>query len=66
MSEKERNGYIIMERIEPPSFKNTLMREGNPLVAQVIGELGIYGTWISDGPLVYMNQEAGHLLRTKR
>lgn len=62
----ERQAFILMERIEPPMFDNVMMRDGKGEVSHVICELGIYGTWISDGPIVYLNQEAGHLLRTKR
>lgn len=66
LSPAERNAYILMDLINPPKFKNAMMREGEVLVADVVSEMGVYGTWISDGTLVHLNQAAGHLLRTKR
>ena len=55
-----------MDIIDSPKFKNTMVRGGELILTDVISELGIYGTWISDGPVVHLNEMAGHLLRTKR
>lgn len=46
MSATERGAYILMDRIRPPPFKNVLVRNGQATEAQVISELGIYGTFI--------------------
>jgi hypothetical protein len=54
-----------MDRINPPSFRNLMIRKGETIKSQVISELGIYGVWISIGSVVHLNQAAGHLLRTK-
>ena len=65
LSAKERNAYILMDLIAPPAYKNTLVRRGVDVMADVVSELGIYGIWLSKNDIVYLNEEAGHLLRTK-
>ena len=65
LNPEERNAYILMELIKPPSLKNIMMRKGELLECSVISELGVYGTWVSDGEVVHLNESAGHLLRTK-
>jgi glutathione synthase len=77
LSPIERAGYILMDRILPPSFKNILVRNGRLLEAGVVSELGVYGIWIrcvplffremtrSNGDEVVENKVGGHLLRTK-
>lgn len=66
LSAKERNAYILMDLIHPPKFKNAMVRNGLVSILEVVSELGIYGTWVSDGPIVHLNEFSGHLLRTKR
>ena len=40
----ERNAYILMERIAPPSTKNYMVRPGQPpKLVDCISELGIFG-----------------------
>lgn len=64
--------YVLMELIEPPSVRNTILRNGQVQSGEVIGELGIYGVCLwrtaadpkSFGE-VFVNKEAGFLLRTK-
>jgi glutathione synthase len=46
MSVKERSGYILMDRILPPPFKNVLVRNGEMAEADVVSELGVYGIFI--------------------
>ncbi|KAI8913531.1 glutathione synthase [Gorgonomyces haynaldii] len=65
MSVHDRNGYILMDLIRTPFFKNTMVRNGKHFTVDVISELGIYGTFLAEGNLVHLNEEAGHLLRTK-
>jgi glutathione synthase len=64
--ESHYNAYILMELIQPPPLTNSIIREGQVVTGQVIGELGIYGTilWDDQGN-VLLNEEAGWLLRTK-
>ncbi|KAI8914099.1 glutathione synthase [Entophlyctis helioformis] len=65
LSLQERKAYILMDVIKPPPFQNYLVRRGAQVVADVVSELGIYGTYISDGVTEHLNEAPGHLLRTK-
>ncbi|XP_046544103.1 glutathione synthetase-like [Haliotis rubra] len=63
---KERNAYILMERIFPKAQKNYLLKPGIPFVlSDVISELGIYGVYIGSATEEKMNTQCGHMLRTK-
>ncbi|KAJ2051803.1 Glutathione synthetase [Coemansia sp. S16] len=66
LSDEERKGYILMDLIRAPGFKNVLLRNGQLVASEVVSELGIYGVWVSDtnGDVV-INRSGGHLLRTK-
>lgn len=64
--------YILMEMIEPPAQRNTILRQGVVQSGGVICELGIYGACVWDAgkrdgsaPIIRANFRAGHLLRTK-
>lgn len=46
MSAQERNGFILMDLISPPALRNTMVRRGAIIDADVISELGIYGIFI--------------------
>ena len=46
--EKLFRGYILMELIEPPELKNTILRNGEIRSGDVINELGIYGACVWD------------------
>lgn len=46
LSPKERSGYILMERISPPPYKNVLVRQGVASELETVSELGIYGVFI--------------------
>lgn len=65
----EKNGYILMELIEPPQgVHNWLARGGEGIAryADIVSELGVYGVALfggQDGAAV--NTEVGTLLRTK-
>lgn len=40
----ELSAYILMDRINPPTTKNYILRPGNKLIfTNVVSELGIYG-----------------------
>ncbi|XP_025153801.1 glutathione synthetase-like isoform X2 [Harpegnathos saltator] len=69
---KERTAYILMDRIYPPLQTNYLIRaaqepisESNVSLSDVVAELGIYGVVVGDGKQIMMNEEVGHILRTK-
>ncbi|KAJ2256345.1 Glutathione synthetase [Coemansia sp. RSA 455] len=66
LSDEERKGYILMDLIRAPGFRNVLLRNGQLVASEVVSELGIYGVWVSDtnGDVV-INRSGGHLLRTK-
>ncbi|KAJ2874838.1 Glutathione synthetase [Coemansia aciculifera] len=66
LSDEERKGYILMDLIRAPVFKNILLRNGQLVASEVVSELGIYGVWVSDNSGdVVINRSGGHLLRTK-
>ena len=52
-----------MERIFPKVYDTIFFRNGEITVSSSISELGIYGTYLSDGS---NNNYAGYLLRTKQ
>ncbi|XP_051161209.1 glutathione synthetase-like [Leptopilina boulardi] len=64
---KERSGWILMDRIFPPLLKNYIIRAGNEenKPQDVICELGIYGVIIGNKNEIKINEQVGHLLRTK-
>ncbi len=70
--ERSYGGHILMELIQPPSVRNTIVRNGAVKSGEVIGELGIYGIclWRNGEPdgrnmKVLKNWEGGFLVRTK-
>ncbi|TPX63011.1 glutathione synthase [Powellomyces hirtus] len=65
MSVTERNAYILMDMIRPPQLINIMVRHGALIKGEVVSELGIYGLWLSDKGVVHLNENGGHLLRTK-
>ncbi|KAH6569210.1 hypothetical protein BASA50_002873 [Batrachochytrium salamandrivorans] len=65
MSSQERKAYILMDRIVPPTFHASVVRERQMHEREVVSELGVFGVWLSDGPVIHKNLIAGHLLRTK-
>ncbi|OXU23570.1 hypothetical protein TSAR_006175 [Trichomalopsis sarcophagae] len=64
---KERTAWILMDRIHPPLQKNYLIRAGSESVSlqDFVSELGIYGIILADKNHILMNNQAGHVLRTK-
>ena len=63
---KERNAYILMDRIQPPVTKNYMVRPGkDPMLVDVISELGIFGYVLGDKEKIITNKQVGHMLRTK-
>lgn len=65
----EKNGYILMELIEPPQgVHNWLVRGGEGIAryADIVSELGVYGVALFGGDdSSAVNTEVGTLLRTK-
>lgn len=70
LAEKLKSGdglgaLILMQRIFPPSHRVTMVRNGHAQEIESLSELGIYGTFLRKGNKILLNEEAGHLVRTK-
>ncbi|CAD5114549.1 DgyrCDS3667 [Dimorphilus gyrociliatus] len=66
LTPKEREAYILMERIFPPTFNNCLVKlNTTPQWLSMIHELGIFGCALGNGQNIILNNHGGHLLRTK-
>ncbi|KAF9437582.1 hypothetical protein BGZ76_000179 [Entomortierella beljakovae] len=65
LTAEQRNAYILMDIIRPPTTKNVMLRNGELQKADVVSELGVYGIYLHDGHKVIRNDNGGHLLRTK-
>uniref|UniRef100_A0A0L8HVV2 Glutathione synthetase n=1 Tax=Octopus bimaculoides TaxID=37653 RepID=A0A0L8HVV2_OCTBM len=61
----ERTAYILMERIFPFTQKNILLFEKPTDIVDTVSELGIYGIIVGDEHKIHMNEQVGHLMRTK-
>ncbi|GLC35901.1 hypothetical protein PLESTF_001238000 [Pleodorina starrii] len=59
------SAYILMQRILPPANRSVLVRNGQWSQGETLSELGIYGTFVRHGDAVLLNQQSGHLVRTK-
>ena len=71
LSPSDRAAFILMDRINPPQRRATLVRDGAPIEGDCVCELGVYGTILArpaDGggaPVELHNEVVGHLLRQK-
>eukprot|EP00049_Salpingoeca_infusionum_P015722 m.308094 g.308094 ORF g.308094 m.308094 type:complete len:523 (+) comp15939_c2_seq7:268-1836(+) len=68
LTEGERKAYIVQDIIRPPSHRTLLLNDTEDgEEAEVVNELGIFGTIVSRaGGTVVENVAVGHLLRGKR
>lgn len=48
-----------------PLCRCLMVREGASFEVESLSELGIFGTFLSQGSNVLINKQAGHLVRTK-
>ncbi|XP_014477401.1 PREDICTED: glutathione synthetase-like isoform X2 [Dinoponera quadriceps] len=71
-NKNERTAWILMDRIYPPLQTNYLIRaaqepisESKVSLSDVVAELGIYGVVVGDAKQIILNEEVGHILRTK-
>lgn len=69
---KERQAWIAMQLIQPPTSENYLVRAGSmdsgtqlPLKASTVSELGVFGWTLFGCDQVMAEQGAGWLVRTK-
>ena len=52
--------------MQPPKTTNYMVRPGaEPMLTEVISELGIFGYVIGDASKIVSNHQVGHMLRTK-
>ncbi|KAG4084574.1 glutathione synthase [Neocallimastix lanati (nom. inval.)] len=66
LSDKEKEGYILMDLIRPEVQDSTIIRDGKAEDFKVISELGIYGIYLSNAEdQSVINTQGGYLLRTK-
>ncbi|XP_014278447.1 glutathione synthetase isoform X2 [Halyomorpha halys] len=65
ISRKDAAAFILMGLIEPVPTRNILVKQGYVGKGDVVSELGIYGIIIGDDNRIYLNEEAGHMLRSK-
>lgn len=75
VSQEERSQYILMELINSPKEKNWLLLHDDNVsddksrlynYDELVSELGIYGSVLSDGRLIERNRAAGYLVRSKK
>jgi hypothetical protein len=59
------SAFILMQKILPPAQSSVMVRNGVWKRADTVSELGIYGTFLKKGGEVLLNEEVGHLVRTK-
>jgi len=69
MTKEERGGYIVMQKIQPPSTSGVLIRRGEiAYEGDVVCELGVFGISLRDyssSKNILMDEVVGHILRTK-
>eukprot|EP01061_Rhynchopus_euleeides_P005751 TRINITY_DN14924_c0_g1_i2.p1 TRINITY_DN14924_c0_g1~~TRINITY_DN14924_c0_g1_i2.p1 ORF type:complete len:503 (+),score=221.60 TRINITY_DN14924_c0_g1_i2:185-1510(+) len=61
----QRDEYILMRRIRPPSIDTAVLRGGVMHADKFIYELGIFGTYLGTKDTALLDTSAGHLLRSK-
>jgi glutathione synthase len=64
-TERERAGYILMERIRPVTHETDLVRDGVARTATCVSEVGRFGVLLADGTGILVNQDVGYLVRTR-
>jgi glutathione synthase len=70
---RAREGWILMDLIQPPDVSNIMVPagQGRAIEGTIISELGVYGTILyrarpdGTGAEILHNEQVGHLLRTK-
>ncbi|XP_034942815.1 glutathione synthetase-like [Chelonus insularis] len=64
---RDRDAYILMEYIDAPLQDNYLLgpNDQEPQIQSLISELGIYGIIIGDQNHVSVNEQVGHVIRSK-
>ncbi|KAL3702413.1 hypothetical protein R1sor_020435 [Riccia sorocarpa] len=57
--------FILMQRIFPAVHTSYLVRRGVYSAEKTVSELGIFGAYLRSGDRVILNEQSGHLMRTK-
>lgn len=68
MSDIERSAWVLMEQIVPPKIKSYIIRPRQPIptdTSELVSELGIFGVIIGTKDEIFVNEQVGHMLRTK-
>lgn len=67
ISKKDWGAYILMELINPQTFQNKILRNGQVYHENIVSELGVFGTIVFDEQTgaIKCNKNAGWLLRSK-
>ena len=56
---------LIMERINPPEIKTSLLHNNILKTLKTISEISVYGIILSNTDRIWLNETAGFLIRTK-
>jgi glutathione synthase len=62
---RDRQAYILMERIRPVTHQAWLVRDGQAEEAECVSEIGRYGVLLAEGDRCIFNRDAGYLVRTR-
>uniref|UniRef100_A0A3Q0KUJ8 Glutathione synthetase n=2 Tax=Schistosoma mansoni TaxID=6183 RepID=A0A3Q0KUJ8_SCHMA len=69
MDHSERKLYVLMERIQPYIFQNSILNSTSASeelkVKKMVTELGIFGAILACKDEIFLNEFSGHLLRSK-
>jgi glutathione synthetase len=68
MSYQDRGGYILMQKILPPTISGSLVRRGKVVYdGDCVCELGVFGVSLReyDSDRILMDEVVGHILRAK-
>eukprot|EP00795_Rhopilema_esculentum_P001521 gene1521-15967_t len=63
----ERSQYILMDKVNPPVYKNFIVHIefDRPKLLDVVNEIGVFGILISNDGNEVINESVGYLVRTK-
>ncbi|KAI1285182.1 Glutathione synthetase [Halotydeus destructor] len=69
-SDKRREAYVLMDLIRPLVVKNIILSSKSPIdydspFKDTVSELGIFGAIIANSQEILLNEQSGHLLRSK-
>ncbi|MCB9797082.1 MAG: glutathione synthase [Alphaproteobacteria bacterium] len=65
LSPEKRAAWVLMERIRPVPRQAALLNRGEEQHAEVVSEIGWFGTLFADGAEILRNEPSGYLVRTR-